>query len=333
MAARDVTHRSSASDVDAAPSPAPAGGRFQAPIGFEEEIRRNKNRSIGIVLLVVLTLYVLIFFVGVLLGVDPFATFLLGTIVTVGYVGITWARSLHTVLSAAQARPADPNRREEKLLQYRVEEMAVAAGLPVPKVYIQDTPDINAFAAGLKPESSIICVTRGAIEQLDQEELEGVIGHEMSHIVDHDVALATITIGLVGAVAMIAEIVVRVAWMGGLGGGGGRGRGQRGSPLPLVLLGLIFVIVAPILTRLVYLMLSRRREYLADAGSVKLTRNPDGLARALEKIRDTLPRKPVGSKTVAALYMANPWVHQRMSNIWSTHPPIDDRIRRVRAMG
>ncbi|MHB8584624.1 MAG: M48 family metallopeptidase [Thermoplasmatota archaeon] len=312
-----------------APEPIPAP---KTPISFEEEIRRNKIRSIGLVITVIVFLYLVILAVGfIIIGLDPLTATIVGTIGALLYVAFTYSRSLKTVIAASRARPADPNKREEKLLQYRVEEMAIAAGLPVPKVYVQDTEDINAFAAGLKPENSIICVTRGALDKLNQEELEGVIGHEMSHIVDHDVAMATLTIGLVGVIAIMAEIVIRVSWFGGIGGGrGGRG---RGAPLPLVLVGLVFVIIAPILTQLVYLSLSRHREYLADAGSVRLTRNPEGLADALEKIRGTLPRDPVGSKTVAELYIANPWVEHRLSNLWSTHPPLEERIRRIRGMG
>jgi heat shock protein HtpX len=208
--------------------------------------------------------------------------------------------------------------------------MAIAAGLPVPKVYVQDSRDINAFAAGKKPEEAVICVTTGALEQLSQEELEGVIGHEMSHILNYDVRLTTVTVALVGAIAMLAEIALRAHWLSG--GDRRRRRHEGGGAGPLIVVGILFMILAPILSRLVYLMLSRRREYLADASGARLTRNPEGLASALLKIKNDLPDDPKGSRTVASLYIANPWNRLSADSVFATHPPIDERIRRLRSM-
>jgi len=232
------------------------------------------------------------------------------------------------VLSAAKARPANPKVREEKLFIYKVEEMAIAAGLPTPKAYVQDSDNINAFATGKKPENSVICVTTGALRKLKPDELEGVMGHEMSHILNRDILIATVTIAVVGTIALLSEILFySLFW-----GGAGRGRKNEGQII-LIALAILLVILAPIFSRLVYLAISRKREYLADANGARLTRHPEGLARALEKIKTDIPQGKIkGSKTVAPLYIANPFKKQSVSSIWSTHPPVDERIRRLRSM-
>jgi heat shock protein HtpX len=246
------------------------------------------------------------------------------------YVGITASNGVSAIIRAARARPANEQVREEKLLMYRVEEMAIAAGLPVPQVYIQDSRDINAFAAGPNPKEAVICVTTGALQQLDQEELEGVIAHEMSHIKNYDVRLATITLAVVGMIALIAEILLRMMWYGGRGARGGGRNG--GGPVILILLAIsiVFIILAPIFSRMVYFALSRRREYQADATGALLTRNPEGLASALEKILNDVPDDPKGSRTVAGLYIANPWTRKMRDNVFATHPPLEKRIALLR---
>jgi heat shock protein HtpX len=241
---------------------------------------------------------------------------------------ITYSFSVQTVISAAGARPANPQVREEKMLIYKVEEMALASGMPMPKVYFQDSKDINAFATGKKPEQSVICATTGALQLLNKEELEGVIGHEMSHIKNRDILVMTVTVAVVGTIALLAEIALRsLLWSGG-----GRGSKKGGGGGIVILIAIIFVILAPIFSRLTYLAISRRREYLADADGAYLTRNPEGLAAALEKIKNDLPDDPKGSKTVAPLYIANPFKRAHRNSIWSTHPPLDERIKRLRSM-
>lgn len=296
-------------------------------VSFDEQIARNQRMTVVVMAFMLLLLFGVVYAVGWLLGAPPTFTLVLALLLSGVYVGVAWARSTDTVLLAAQARPANPSVRAEKLLAYKVEEMALAAGLPVPRVYVQDSRDINAFAAGVTPEKAVVCVTTGALEQLTQEEMEGVIAHEMSHVANRDVKLATVTVGVVGAIAMISEIGVRILWHGG----GGRGKGKGGHPI-LIVVAVAGLILAPLLSRLTYLFLSRRREYLADATGAKLTRNPEGLASALEKIRGDLPDDPKGSKTVAGLYLANPWSPRNFSHAWHTHPPIDERIRRLRNM-
>jgi len=296
---------------------------------IEDHIRKNKLDTLVICLFMVILLFSVIFAVGYLLGAPPILTMMLALPLAVFYILITYSFSVQSVISASGARPANPQNREEKMLIYKVEEMSLAAGLPMPKVYVQDSRDINAFATGHKPEDSIICATTGALQQLNSQELEGVIGHEMSHIRNRDILVMTVTVGVIGAIALIAEIALRMMFF--TGGRGSSDRKGGGNAIVLVI-AIIFIILAPIFSRLTYLAISRRREYLADADGAYLTRNPEGLAKALEKIKGDLPDDPKGSKTVAPLYIANPFKRALRDSIWSTHPPLDERIRRLRSM-
>ena len=296
----------------------------------EDQIRRNKQLTILICTLMALLFIVVVFAFGYIFFNNIYIALAFGLPIALVYVGVTYSFSVQTVLSAAKARPANPRIREEKILMYKVEEMAIAAGLPPPKVYVQDSENINAFATGKKPENSVICVTSGALKKLKTDELEGVIGHEMSHIKNHDILIATVTIAVVGTIALISEILFySLFW-----GGAGRGRKNEGNGI-LIIIAILLVILAPIFSRLTYLMISRRREYLADSNGAYLTRNPEGLAKALEKIKLDQPAgKPKGSKTVAPLYIANPFKRTTSvrGSIWATHPPIDDRIDKLRSM-
>lgn len=294
----------------------------------EDQIRKNKRLTVLICTFMALLFCGVIFAFGYIFFNNFLIALVFGIPIALVYIFITYSFSVQTVLSAAKARPVNPRVREEKILMYKVEEVAIAAGLPTPKVYVQDSDNINAFATGKKPEKSIICVTTGALRKLKPDELEGVIGHEMSHIKNYDILIATVTIAVVGTIALISEILFySLFW-----GGAGRGRRNEGNAILLVI-AILFVILAPIFSRLTYLMISRRREYLADSNGAHLTRNPEGLAKALEKIKSDHPQgKPKGSKTVAPLYIANPFKRSLRNSMWSTHPPIDERIRRLRSM-
>jgi len=294
----------------------------------EDQIRKNKRLTVLICTFMALLFCGVIFAFGYIFFNNFLIALVFGIPIALVYILVTYSFSVQTVLSAAKARPVNPRVREEKILMYKVEEVAIAAGLPTPKVYVQDSDNINAFATGKKPEKSIICVTTGALRKLKPDELEGVIGHEMSHIKNHDILIATVTIAVVGTIALISEILFySLFW-----GGAGRGRRNEGNAILLVI-AILFVILAPIFSRLTYLMISRRREYLADSNGAHLTRNPEGLAKALEKIKSDHPQgKPKGSKTVAPLYIANPFKRSLRDSMWSTHPPIDERIRRLRSM-
>jgi len=297
---------------------------------MEDHIRRNKRLTIVICTLMALLFIAVVFAVGyIFYPANPLIPLIFAIPIALVYVLTTYSFSVQTVLSAAKARPANPQIREEKLLIYKVEDMAIAAGLPKPKVYVQDSEYINAFATGKKPEKSVICITTGALKKLNTEELEGVIAHEMSHIQNRDILVATVTIGVVGAISLIAEILFySMFW-----GGAGRSRGRNDGNLIVMAIAILFVILAPIFARLTYLAISRKREYLADSNGAYLSRNPNGLAQALEKIKQDHPTtKPKGSKTVAPLYISNPFKSNAVRSMWSTHPPIDERIKRLRSM-
>lgn len=299
------------------------------PRMLDDQIRYNKRRSVLIVLYVFVVLALMIGAVSLLLGVPWWLGLVFGGLGALLYVMMASGFSVQAVLKAADARPADPKVREEKLLIYKVEELAIAAGIPPPKVYVTPSKDLNAFATGRNPEEAVVAVTHGALKELNQEELEGVLAHELTHVKNYDIRLATITIALVAIIAIVAEIVFRVMFFGGMRGGRG---GKEGGILMLVLIvfAVLFVILAPILSRLAYLAMSRQREYLADASGAMMTRNPEGLAKALEKIQADVIDDPKGSRTVASLFLANPFRRQFKESLWSTHPPLDKRIARLR---
>ncbi len=291
-----------------------------ASLLLDDQIRRNKMATGRLFVLVFLILAGMIFGIGWALGYPPYLT---GAIAIGGgllYLMIASGSSVAAILKAARARPANPAVREEKLLIYAVEEMAVASGLPVPKVYVQEDEDINAFATGRNPKESIICVTTGALHSLTNEELQGVIGHEMSHILNQDIKVTTYAIALIGLIAMLAEIAIRGVFFS---------RGRRDGHPALIIVVIALAILAPILSRLVYFAISRKREFLADASGAHLTRNPQGLASALAKIGGRQPTPNHGDRTVSALYFDNPFRRLKHNSIWSSHPPIDERIRRL----
>jgi heat shock protein HtpX len=238
------------------------------------------------------------------------------------------------VLRAARAKPV--THEEEPRLHNIVEGLALASGLPKPAVYVVEEKAPNAFATGRDPEHSSIAVTRGLLESLNRVELEGVIGHEMAHIKDRDILLGTVVAALVGAVVLLSEFMLRWLWWGG---GRGRGRdGGGGRTFPgLIVVGVVLAILAPFLAQIIKLAVTRRREYLADAEGALLTRYPPGLAAALRKIAaDTTPMR-VANNATAHLWLNQPsripgeGLHW-WENLFSTHPPIRERIRILEEM-
>lgn len=209
-----------------------------------------------------------------------------------------------------------------------VENLCIATGTPMPKVHMIDDPAINAFATGRDPQHASIAVTTGAMEKLENEELEGVLAHELSHVRNYDIRVMTIVIVLVGVVTVLTDLVFRsVFW------GGGRHRNRdTGANGMILLVGLVLMILAPIVAQLIKLAVSRKREYLADASGALITRYPEGLARALEKIHaEHLPLKRTSAAT-AHLFIANPFSGKALSEMFSTHPPVEKRIEALRKM-
>lgn len=237
---------------------------------------------------------------------------------------------------ALKTAKAIPISKEENPIVYRlIENIAITAGIPTPKVHIIPDSAMNAFACGRDYEHASIAVTQGLIDHLENEELEGVIAHEMSHIKNFDIRLMTVVIICVGFIALLADFFLRAQFFGF---GGSRDReGKSGSQIGaiLVILGIVLAILAPIAAQLIQFAVSRKREFLADASGALLTRYPEGLARALEKISTS--QKPVQNATnaTAHLYFSNPFRGGRhfLSKLFSTHPPIEERISELRKMG
>ncbi|MDP2630576.1 MAG: zinc metalloprotease HtpX [Candidatus Uhrbacteria bacterium] len=218
---------------------------------------------------------------------------------------------------------------ENPYLWRMVENLCIAQGMSMPRVYIMQDPSINAFATGRDPKHASIAVTTGAIQKLENEELEGVLAHELSHVKNYDILVMTIVIVLVGVIALLSSWFVRMNFWGG-----GHDRGNRNGNAVFLVVGLVLMIVAPIVAELIKLAVSRQREYLADASASLLTRYPDGLAHALEKIAEDHQATKGATQATAHLYFSNPFLgsRSRIANLFSTHPPIEDRIARLKGM-
>ncbi|MEO3430764.1 M48 family metallopeptidase [Pelagibius sp. CAU 1746] len=244
---------------------------------------------------------------------------------------VALTRGDRIVLGLAGAREVTPE--EEPRLHNVAEEMALAAGLPKPRVFVIETPALNAFATGRKPEKAAIAVTRGLMDKLSRSELQGVVGHEMGHIANNDILYATAVGVLVGLIVLICDAALRslrhVRFTGGR-----RGKQGGAAVIALVVL-LVFAILAPLAARLVQMAISRQREYMADATAVKLTRNPLGLIGALQKIGGSDVRYENANRAIQHLYIANPVKSfgPKARALFSTHPAMEDRIVRLRNLG
>lgn len=231
------------------------------------------------------------------------------------------------VLSISKARPAS---REEFFDLYTVtENLSIAAGLPMPKLYVIDDPAPNAFATGRDKEHAVVCATTGLLQKLERPELEGVIAHELSHIGNRDILLMSAVVVLVGFVSILSNIFLRTSFLGGR-----RDNDREGGGGILAVIGIVLMILSPLIATLIKLAISRRREYLADASGALLTRYPEGLAKALEKIAGyNLPMQTASAAT-AHLFISNPFGSggKSISNLFQTHPPIAQRIKILRGM-
>lgn len=202
-----------------------------------------------------------------------------------------------------------------------VESLSITAGLPMPKLYIINDSSMNAFAAGTDPENSVICATTGLLENMDKVEIEGVMAHEISHIKNYDIRVSMAAVALTAVIGMLSDIVLRFIFLND---------DDEDSKNPITLiLGLFFVLISPLLATITRLAISRQREFLADATAVSLTRYPDGLISALEKLKNNKPLKRQSS-TTASLFISNPMKQGFFQRIFSTHPPLDDRINRLK---
>ena len=304
-----------------------------------ELIRANKRNSIILIVTMAAVLLLLGFIIGMAYG-GPDAGFtgiIIATAVWFVLALISFSNGDRILLETSHAVPVSHDAHPQ--LFNVVEEMSIAAGLPMPKVYIIPDPAPNAFATGRNPQNASIAVTAGLLGRLNRDELQGVIAHEMSHVLHRDILFVTLAGIMLGTIVLLAQFFTRSMFYGGVGSRRrySAGRGNAGAAqLILVLIAILAAILAPIMAQLLYFAISRKREYLADAGSARLTRYPEGLANALEKIAaDTSPQMTAANKVTAPMFIVNPFKKAdslALSDLTSTHPPISERIRILRNM-
>jgi heat shock protein HtpX len=247
------------------------------------------------------------------------------------YALFSYYASASVALAVSSAH--EVTKEDEPELYRIVENLSIGSGLPVPRVYVIEDSAPNAFATGRDPKHASVTATRGLLDKLDKAEIEGVMAHEMSHVGNYDIRVMTITVVLVGLVALLADLFLRWTWWGAGGRRSNRDKGGGGMAI-IAIVALLFAILAPLIAKLIQLAISRKREYLADASGALLCRNPDALARALEKISSDREPLEVANKATAHMYFDNPLKEHAsaLNNLFSTHPPVEERIRLLRAM-
>ncbi|MCC5892151.1 zinc metalloprotease HtpX [Exiguobacterium sp.] len=290
-----------------------------------EQIRKNKVKTVFIVTGFVL--FVLL--VGAAISYINYGDALPGLIFTpvfsLFYVGIVIMSSTNIVMRMNHAKEIT-SVEQHRFLWHTVENMAMVARIPMPRVFVINDPSPNAFATGLKPEKAAVAVTTGLLDRLSREEVEGVIAHEVAHIKNYDVRLSTVTLALVSVIAIMSDIGSRMLFFRSVGGR----RDNNQNPIFLIV-GLVLLVLAPIIATLINLAISRNREFLADASGAELTRNPEALASALEKIANVETPVKEASSASAPLYFSDP-LKKKISGLLSTHPNPVERISRLRQM-
>ncbi|MEI6040560.1 MAG: zinc metalloprotease HtpX [Candidatus Berkelbacteria bacterium] len=291
------------------------------------------------------TVWLMFFFLVFVIGLGYFLSWyfnnqfilVIAVVISVVQALVSYYSSDKIALAISQAQEVP--RKEPYLEIHRlVENLAITAGIPKPKIFIINDTAPNAFATGRDPEHASIALTAGLLDKLDKSELEGVIAHEMSHIGNYDIRLMTMVVVLVGLISLLADFFLRWTWFGG--GRKSDNNSDNGGQLQtiLMIIGLVLVILSPIIATMIQLAVSRKREYLADATGALLTRYPEGLASALEKISADQEPLEVANKATAHLYIASPLKTDTdeqkggWTNLFETHPPIADRIKKLRAM-
>jgi heat shock protein HtpX len=300
---------------------------------FRDRIAVNRRNSLFLIACFLAFVAVFGYVIGYAWVGDPMrALFGLGLAFVVGTVSglATYYGGDRMVLAASRAKEIAHD--DAPVLFNVVEEMAIAAGLPMPKVYVIDDDAPNAFATGRDPEHASIAVTSGLLKKLDRDELQGVLAHEMSHVGNFDIRYAMLVGVLVGTTVLISDFFLRGLWFGG--GRGGRREGGGQAQIIMLIIAILLAVLAPLFARLLQLSISRQREYLADATAVRLTRNPKGLADALQKISGDREVLEAANRATAHLYIVNPIkkFEKRARGLFSTHPPIEDRIKILRQM-
>ncbi len=289
-------------------------------VDFRDEIAKNKWKSFFLIFVIFCVIIALGYVIGKAWGtLDTFSILIIAIVISISYILITYYNSDKIALASVGAREA--KRENNKLYYDVVEGMTIASGLPMPKLYIMPSEQINAFASGRSPKNSVVCVTKGALEKLDRRELEGVVAHELGHIGSYDMKYMTLVAVMVGVISIVSEIFLR-----SLRFRNSDSNNNKGNAI-FILIGVVLAILAPIFVYFVQLSISRKREYSADASAVKFTRFPPGLIGALEKIKSTnAPDKKV-TKAIAPLFFANPF-----KELGSTHPSLEKRIELLKRM-
>jgi heat shock protein HtpX len=295
------------------------------------QIQSNKTKTYVFMGVFVVLVVILGYVFGQALGYgNSFMWIAVGFSVISSLVSYYWGDSI--VLAMSGARPAD---RKKDFDFYTVtENLAIAAGLPKPRLYVIDDTAMNAFATGRDPQHAVICATSGILARLERRELEGVIAHELSHIENYDTRVMAVVAVLVGTVAFLADMFMRSLWWGGERRRSRDDNGGLGSILLIV--GIVLAIISPLVATLIQLAISRKREFLADASGAYLTRYPEGLARALEKLQNDKEVLEAATNATAHLYIVNPFKGKNFgawfSSLFDTHPPLEERIKVLRSI-
>jgi heat shock protein HtpX len=294
-----------------------------------EQIAANKRKSFILVTFFLVLIFALAAVLAELAGMGR--TGLVAALVIAGGLSmVSYYGSDNITLAISKARPA--TKEEFPHLYNVVEGLALAAGVPAPRCYVIDDTAPNAFATGHDPKNAVICVTTGLLEKMNRVELEGVVAHEMSHIKNLDIRLMTLTVVMIGVVALLSDWIMRTFWWGG--GRRRSGNDKNGAGAIFLVVGLVLAILSPIIAQLIRLAISRKREFLADASGAMLTRYPAGLASALRKIAADPEPLEAANKATAHLYIANPLLDHKgaINKLFSTHPPIEERIAALEKM-
>jgi len=289
-------------------------------------IARNKRNTVLIVLVFLLIIGALGFLGGYLAGNVSIGAIVL--VVALGYALVQYFAAGRQATAIAGGIEIDRN--TEPRLWRTVENLAIATGMPMPRVFVIEDTSPNAFATGRDPDHAIVAATTGLLAIMDDQELQGVMAHELGHVRNYDIRVSTMVFGLVVAVGLIADVLLRISIFSGLAGGRNRNNDNGGNNPILLIAGLVAVIVAPIAAAGVQAAVSRQREYLADATGAMTTRHPEGLARALEKLGAYGRPMQTQNSSMAHLWIADPMRPGLMDRLFSTHPPLPDRIARLR---
>ncbi|MDA3855504.1 MAG: M48 family metallopeptidase [Candidatus Woesearchaeota archaeon] len=309
-------------------------------VNLHDEVRSNKRKSILIILMFFAFVGLIGGVGGIVMGLYQTGGFSIGSfifglvmagIVSFIYIMIFYSMGDKMILKATGAIEA--NRKTYPFLYHTTEALSLAAGMRIPpKCYVIKDTALNAYATGFKPEKSHIVVTTGLMDKLNRQELEGVLAHEMSHIKNQDIKVMLLAAGLVGATVLLADVMFRLFIFSPHRSGGSSDNKNGGLMIAVIAFWILLVVLSPIIGEMIKLAISRRREYLADASGALLTRYPEGLASALEKIKgDPDPLVDNANKATAHLFISTPFRKKKgISGLFATHPPIDDRIKRLR---